>query len=146
MKQGICTVLGMIGAAIASLFGGWSAAVIVLLICMTIDYFTGLVVAGVFHASPKSKNGGLESKAGRKGLLRKFTTLCLVVVAHLIDVLLGTNYLRDAVVIAFCLNEIISIIENAGLMGVPIPKALTRAIDVLQNKADEGKDDKNDGE
>lgn len=137
MKAYICSAAGIFGGAVAWLFGGWSAAIIVLLICMAIDYITGLIVAGVFHKSPKSASGGLESKAGWKGLIRKVVTLMIVVIAHLIDKLLGANYLRDAVVIAFCLNEIISIIENAGLMGIPIPKALKRAIDVLQEKYDD---------
>lgn len=141
MKQFVCWIGGLLGAAVSYCFGGWSAAIAVLLILMAIDYITGLVVAGVFHASPKSTNGGLESKAGWKGLIRKVVTWMIVVVAHLIDQLLGANYLRDAVVIAFCLNEIISIIENAGLMGIPIPKALTKAIDVLQEKTKEQNED-----
>lgn len=137
MREYICAAGGIVGGAIAYLFGGWSSAIIVLLICMAIDYLSGLIVAGVFHASPKSKHGGLESKAGWKGLLRKFVTLMIVVVANMIDKLLGLTYIRDAVVIAFSLNEVISIIENAGLMGVPIPAALMGAIDLLQDKSKE---------
>lgn len=137
MKSGFCTVVGMVGGAIASLFGGWDAALLTLLICMAIDYITGLVVAGVFHASPKSENGGLESWAGWKGLIRKVVTLFIVVIAQLLDKSIGTTYIRDAVVIAFAVNEILSIIENAGLMGVPIPNVLMRAIDVLKSKSDD---------
>ena len=61
-------------------------------------------------------------------------TLCLVLTAHFADVLLGVTYVRDAVIIAFCVNEILSILENAGLMGVPIPAVLTKALDVLRKK------------
>lgn len=136
-KKIVCTTIGMVGGAISTVFGGWSAALMVLLICMAVDYITGLVVAGVFHASPNSPNGGLESRAGLKGLLRKGATLLIVLIAHCLDVLLSTAYIREAVVIAFCANEILSIIENAGLMGVPIPKVLTKAIDVLRSKDDE---------
>lgn len=135
MREYICAAGGIVGGAIAYLFGGWSAAIVVLLICMAIDYLTGLIVAGVFHASPKSANGGLESKAGWKGLLRKFVTLLIVVIANMIDKLLDLTYIRDAVVIAFCLNEIISIVENAGLMGIPIPRVIMKGIDLLQEKA-----------
>ena len=137
MKHFICAAGGVIGGIIATLFGGWTEGLLVLVILMAIDYFSGLVVAGVFHRSPKSANGGLESKAGLKGLMRKIFVLALVAVAHLIDRLIGTNYIRDAVVIAFCLNEVISILENAGLMGIPIPKVLQKAIDVLRDKAGE---------
>lgn len=133
-KALFCAAVGSVGGAVAWMFGGWDAALITLLVCMGIDYVTGLIVAGVFHKSKKSANGGLESKAGFKGLLRKIMVLMTVVVAGCADRLLGSTYLRDAVVIAFCANEILSVLENAGLMGVPIPKALARAIDVLQNK------------
>ena len=50
------------------------------------------------------------------------------------DILLGTTYIRDAVCISFCLNELLSIVENTSLMGVPFPPAIKKAIDVLQNK------------
>ena len=134
MKNTVCTTLGIIGGYIASLFGGWNAALGVLMTCMAIDYATGLIVAGVFHKSPKSPGGGLESMAGWKGLCRKFVTLMIVLVAHEMDVLLGIQYVRDAVVVGFCVNEIISILENAGRMGLPIPGVLTEAIDQLKKR------------
>ena len=77
-KQMICTSAGAVGGFIASAFGGFDAAMITLLIFMTADYITGLLVAGVFHASPKSETGALESKAGFKGLVRKGMTLLFV--------------------------------------------------------------------
>ena len=135
MKNSVCTALGIVGGYIASLFGGWNAALGALLTCMAIDYTTGLIVAGVFHASPKSPGGGLESMAGWKGLARKFVTLMIVLVAHEMDVLLGIQYIRDAVIIGFCANEVISILENAGLMGLPIPAVLSDAIDQLRKES-----------
>lgn len=80
----------------------------------------------------------MESRAGWKGLCRKGVTLLVVLVACRLDLLTGANFIRDAVVIAFIANEAISILENAGLMGVPIPVVITRAIDVLKNKAEGG--------
>lgn len=136
MKETICTGIGFVGSYIASLFGGWDAALITLLIFLGIDYITGLVVAGVFHKSEKTKNGALESRAGWKGLCRKGVTLLVVLVACRLDLILGSTFIRDAVVIAFIVNETISIVENAGLMGVPIPKVITNAIEVLKKKAD----------
>ena len=105
---------------------------------MGIDYLTGLLVAGVFHNSSKSETGALESRAGWKGLCRKGVTLLIVMIAARLDLILGTTVIRDAVVIAFVANETISIVENAGLMGVPIPAAIIRAIDVLNAKAQQG--------
>lgn len=135
MKNTICATLGMFGSFIASLFGGWSAALTTLLIFMLIDYATGLVVAGVFHKSPKTANGGLESKAGLKGLARKCSILLLVLVGYRLDLAIGTTYIRDGVCIAFIVNELISIVENAGLMGLPIPAVITNAIEVLTHKS-----------
>ena len=111
-----------------------------LIIFMAIDYITGLIVAGVFHNSEKTANGALESRAGWKGLCRKGVTLLVVLVACRLDLVMGSNFIRDAVIIAFVANETISIIENAGLMGIPIPAAIMRAIEILKNKAEsEGK-------
>ena len=137
MKNGFCTMIGAIGALIASLFGGWDTALATLMIFMATDYVTGLIVAGVFHTSQKSENGALESRAGWKGLCRKGVTLLVVLVACRLDLITGTNFIRDAVIMAFICNETISIIENAGLMGIDIPPALTAAIEVLKKKSDD---------
>lgn len=136
MKDFICTAVGMIGAAVAAFFGGWDGAMTTLVIFMAIDYATGLLVAGVFHKSEKAQHGGLESRAGWKGLVRKGVTLLIVYVACRLDILLGTNYVRDAVIIAFVLNEVLSITENAALMGVPIPAPIQKAIELLRAKSE----------
>ena len=137
MKNMVCSVVGMIGSTIAGIFGGWSSGLTTLLIFMAIDYISGLVVAGVFHASPKSETGALESRAGWKGLVRKGMTLLIVLIGCRLDMLLGLNYIRDALVIAFILNEVISITENAGLMGVPMVKPLKDAIELLKDRSEE---------
>lgn len=136
MKTGICTAVGVVGGFIASLFGGWDAALTTLLIFMGVDYATGLIVAGVFHRSQKSTDGALESRAGWKGLCRKGTTLLAVLVACRLDLVTGSTFIRDTTIIAFVANETISIIENAGLMGVPIPAVVAKAIDILKQKAE----------
>lgn len=135
MKKMICTVTGVIGSWLASMFGGWDSALITLLIFMAIDYISGLIVAGVFHNSKKSGSGSLESLAGWKGLCRKGMTLLFVLIAYRLDLAIGVNYLRNAVIIGFMANELISIVENAGLMGLPLPSAVTKAVDVLTQKA-----------
>ena len=139
-KFGLLTIIGAIGAFISNLFGGWDMALTTLIIFMAIDYLTGLTVAGVFHKSGKSENGSLESRAGWKGLCRKGMTLLIVLVAVRLDLAMGTTVIKDAVVIAYIVNEALSIIENAGLMGLPIPNVIKKAIDVLQKKDDENAD------
>lgn len=131
------SIIGIIGGVISTAFGGWSAALTTLVIFMAIDYVTGLMVAGVFKKSKKTNNGALESRAGFKGLCRKGVTLLIVLVSCRLDLVLGSNFVRDAVVIAFIANETISIIENAGLMGIPIPSVIVRAIEVLKTKSEE---------
>ena len=143
MKDWICTAIGIAGSWIASLFGGFDAALITLLIFMIVDYATGLIVAGVFHKSEKTESGALESRAGWKGLCRKGVSLLVVLVACRLDMIMGSNFIRDATVIAFVANETISIIENAGLMGVPIPTVITKDIEVLKKKS-ESEENKND--
>ena len=132
LKNVVCYICGVFTAIITNCFGGWSGAMTTLLIFMAIDYITGIIVATVFKKSGKSATGGLESRAGWKGLCKKGVTLVIVLVAYRLDLLIGTSYIKDAVVIAFCTNELISIVENAGLMGVPIPDTITKTIDVLK--------------
>lgn len=134
MKAYICSAIGLIGGSIAYLFGGWDASMVTLLICMMCDYITGLIVAGVFHKSKKTKTGNLESRAGWKGICKKFVTLLFIIIANRLDMQMGTQFIRDAVCITFITNELLSIVENAGLMGIPLPDALTKAIAVLHNK------------
>lgn len=141
MKEYLCTAIGVIGGAVSALVGGWSEGMAVLITAMAIDYITGLMVAGIFHASPKSESGSLESRAGWKGLCRKFVTLMIVVLAHGLDDVLNISYVKDAMIIGFVSNETISIIENAGLMGIPMPPVINRAIDLLTTKQ-ESIDDK----
>ena len=136
MKYTFSAVVGIIGGALAALLGGWDLAIQTLLIFMGIDYITGLMIAGIFHKSPKTKSGSLSSLIGWKGLCRKGMVLLIVSVAVRLDMLVGTDFIRDAVVIAYCTNEAISIIENAGIIGIPIPKPILNAIDTLKNKED----------
>ena len=136
MKNILCTTAGVVGSFVASLFGGWDTGIATLLLFMGIDFFSGLAVAGIFKKSTKTKTGALESRAGWKGLCRKSMTLLFVLIAFRLDLAIGTNYIRDAVIIGFMANELISIVENAGLMGLPLPGVLTKAIDVLKKKAE----------
>ena len=136
IKIFILSGVACVGAAMASLLGGWNGAMTTLVILMFIDYVTGIIVAGVFHASPKSSGGALSSAVGFKGICRKFVILLIVVVACRVDLLLDTNIIRDATCIGFCVNELVSITENAGLMGIPLPRKLVEAIEVLRGDND----------
>lgn len=135
-KNMICSAIGIIGAVIAKFLGGWDNSMITLVIFMSVDYISGLAVAAIFNKSPKSENGGLESKAGFKGLCRKCMTLIFVMIAHRLDLMLNIDYMRNVVIIGFCANELISIIENSGTMGLPLPAVITNAVDILKKKGE----------
>ena len=143
MKDEISTIAGLIGGFIATLLGGWDSALITLVIFMAIDFTTGLIAAAL-GKSKHSWTGRLSSKAGWYGLAKKFCTLLIIVVAVRIDILIGTTYVRDATCIGFCVNELLSIVENTSLMGVPYPDAIKKAIDVLQKKAGKMNEDASD--
>jgi toxin secretion/phage lysis holin len=137
LKIVVCTIFGVVGSFIAKLFGGWTEDMVTLIIFMAIDFVMGLVVAGVFHKSNKSETGSLNSHAGWKGLCKKCTVLLFVLIAYRLDLLMNTDYIRTSVIIGFIANEGISIIENAGLMGIPLPNIITKAIDNLKNRGDQ---------
>ena len=137
MRISICAAAGVVGGIIATFFGGWSDGLTTLVIFMCIDYISGFVVAGVFKKSRKTESGALESRAGWKGLCRKCMTLVLVLVAYRLDLLRGEGTLiRDAVTIGFTINEGLSILENAVLMGLKVPDPLRKALEVLAPKAE----------
>ena len=134
MKQTLCTVLGVVGSALAAAFGGWDAALMALLVCISVDYISGSIVALVFHKSTKSETGAYNSAYGLKGLCKKCLMLLFVLVAVQLDALMGADYVRDAVCIGFCTNEVLSITENLGLAGIPMPQAVVKALEQLQKK------------
>ena len=134
MKETACAAVGLIGSACLWAFGGWDAAMAALVVCMAVDYLSGSIVALVFHNSKKTETGAYNSTYGLKGLCKKCMMLLFVLVAVQIDQILGIDYARDAVCIGFCANEVLSIVENLGLAGIPMPQAVTKALEQLQQK------------
>lgn len=130
----IYAFLGAVGSCIAGALGGWSSALATLLIFIIIDYVTGILVATIFTNSPKTENGGVSSKVGFAGIAKKIMIFLIVWVGYRLDLALGVDYIKNAVVIAYIVNELISITENAGLMGVPLPSVITKALELLKEK------------
>lgn len=137
IKNTAVVIAGVVGSGIAAAFGGFGVALQVLIMFIIVDYITGLVVAGLFQKSGKTENGALESRAGWKGLCKKVFTLVLVIVAAQVDRLIGQgSFVRDAVILTFVVNEGLSILENIGLMGVPLPDRLKNALEILKSKTE----------
>lgn len=133
-KAAVMAGAAAVGGVMGRLYGDWTSAMTTLLIFMAIDYAMGLIVAGVFKNSDKTEGGGLSSRVCWQGLWRKGVTLLVVLVAARLDITLGTSIVRDAVVLAYIANETISIMESAGLMGVPWPEPIRNALEQLQGK------------
>ena len=136
-KLEVSVVCGILAGVFSQIFGEWSQDLFALIIFMGVDFVTGILVAILFRKSPKSKNGGLSSKTCWRGIAKKVVTLLMVAVAHQADIILDAGYLRNAVVIAFCASETISIMENASAMGVlpaPVQKIMDKILDMFNNK------------
>ncbi len=131
-KYKLMGFLGAIGAFTSNNFGGWDSAINTLIIFMSLDYITGFLVAAVFKKSSKSKEGTLKSEIGFKGLFKKSIILTIVFISVRLDLIMNTRFIRDTVIIAYIVNETISIIENVGLMGIPIPKIIKNSIEALK--------------
>lgn len=140
LKIYVCAMFGAIGAFISWLFGGWSEDMLTLIILMISDYITGVIVAAFFKKSKKSENGSLSSVAGLKGLCKKGVMLLVVLIAHRLDISLGVEYIKSTAIIGFIANETISVTENIGLMGVPLPEVIKRALEVLKGKSENKKE------
>lgn len=114
--------------------GGFDLFLEALLVCMVIDYAMGLTIAGLYQRSKKSDSGGLDSFVGWMGISKKITSLLFIIVGVELQKMTGVPGIREGIIIALVLNELISIIENAGLIGIPVPNVLIKAIDLLKEK------------
>lgn len=128
--------ISFIISGISFIYGGWTQLLTTLCICMIIDTLTALAVSAM-GKSPKSDKGSLSSSAFVNGCFKKIFSLIFIIVAHRIDLLTGNEYFKTSVSIGFILNEILSIIENAGLAGVKWPPAVTKMIDILKKESEE---------
>lgn len=125
------TGAAVVGAVVGYFFGGWSELLGILLASVILDYVTGVLAA--------SKEGTLRSAVGFKRIPKKVMIFVLVAVGHLIDRAVGTNGLfRDATIFFYLANELLSIVENAGRMGLPVPEQIQQAVEVLKGKSKRG--------
>ena len=140
IKNTVLFIVSAIGSFIAEHLGGFDTLMKALLMFMLVDYLTGLAVAFVFHKSTKTKNGGASSLVGFKGIVKKFCMLLLVGLAVELDRIIGVDYTRSLAIMFFIGNEGISVLENMGLMGVPYPEFLHKALEAMKEKGDKGED------
>lgn len=135
---GALGAFAVVGGALGQLFGGWDVALQVLCLMMAFDYITGVVCALVWKKSLKSEDGAFDSKASIKGIFRKMGVLLAVLIACKLDVFMGTEFVRMAAITFFIANDGFSVIENLGIMGVPMPDVIKNAFEALKGKEDKG--------
>ena len=116
----------LLGGLGGFLFGDWDLPLKILLTSMVLDYVSGMLKA--FYL------GEVSSRVGYKGLIKKVGILFTIVVANLTDIVLGLTIFRSAICMFFCMNELISVLENIAALGVPIPDILSDRL--IQTKGD----------
>ena len=121
------------GGAAAGLFVRMPIAVKLLMLLMTLDYFSG-IGAALLGKSRKSDTGALSSKVGFAGLAKKAMILVIVLLAAILDNVTGSAACTGAVTMFYIVNESLSILENAALLGVPIPEKLKQTLDVAKKE------------
>lgn len=141
IKNIILIGISAIGSFLSGFLGGVDKMLTVLLCFMAIDYVTGVSVAMFFKKSTKTESGGASSKEGFKGIVRKMCILMLVGIAHCLDAVMGFEYMRMLAIFFFLGNEGISILENMGLMGIPYPKFIKDALEVIKDKGNKEVDE-----
>ncbi|MGX1461723.1 toxin secretion/phage lysis holin [Bacillus thuringiensis] len=123
----IKTSIATLGSFYGYFFGEWDTAFQILLTLVMIDYITGMIAAGY--------NGELKSKVGFKGIAKKLMLFLLVGVAVQLDTIMGINStIREATIFFFIGNELLSILENCGRLGIPLPDVLYNAVHILNSK------------
>lgn len=138
MKGYLNTLIGMLGAGLTIVFGELSPMLVALCVAMLIDYVSGMLVALVFKNSPKTNSGKASSEVCIRGLVKKLFMLVLVAMGNRLDLALNVNFVKMGIIYAFLSNEVLSIIENATLMGIPVPEVIKNALDILNGKNSEG--------
>ena len=130
------SILSVAVTFLSNLFGGWNTSLVTLIIFMALDYLTGLICSLVWKKSDKSESGAYDSKVGLKGLFKKVGILFMVLIAARLDLLINAvenKYICTAVILFFITNEGLSIVENLGIMGLPLPKVIKDAFCKLKS-------------
>jgi len=136
MENTFKTLVAAGGAAVSFFFGGWSTLLGVLLAFVVMDYLSGMVAAGI--------EGSLCSSVGLRGIARKVFIFGMVAVAHLVDTAIADGHVfRDATIFFYLANELLSIVENSGRIGLPVPDVIKQAVGVLKGKSGGGEKNAN---
>lgn len=138
LKNIVSVTTGAIGSLLINLIGKPTDDLIILIVLMIIDLVVGFLISAIWQKSTKTDTGKLSSGVMFKGIIKKFFTIVIVVIACQLDILLAMNVIRHIVIIALVVEEILSITENIAITGIKIPTIITRALDVLEKEVKNG--------
>ncbi|MEV2911170.1 phage holin family protein [Paenibacillus larvae] len=128
-----------VGGFTSFFYGGWNALLTALLVVVSVDYVTGLMAAyKEGRDQPEDDSKGLSSEVGFWGLAKKGLLFLIVGLGHHVDLILGVNALMSGAIYFFVANELISITENLGRVGIKMPDQLKDVIAVLKGKGEGG--------
>lgn len=116
-------VFALVGGSITAVLGGWDLALQVLVLFVVLDYITGLVAAWYRKV--------LNSQVGFRGICKKVLLFIPVAICYALDQVIGQEILRSLAIFFYIANEGLSITENLGLCGVPVPEPLMGALEQL---------------
>lgn len=119
-----------LGGLLTNYLGGWDTVMQVLVIFVVLDYLTGIIAAWYEKK--------LDSGVGYRGIPKKILVFAIVGLAYQIDKTLGQELFRSLATWFYLANEALSVIENCGRVGVPIPSFLRTALEQLKDKSDAG--------
>lgn len=143
LKNIVSIASGAIGSLLINLIGKPTDDLIILIVLMIIDLVVGFLISAIWQKSSKTDSGKLSSSVMFKGIVKKFFTLVIVVIAFQLDKLLVMNVIRHIVIIAFIVEETLSITENIAITGIKIPSIITKALDVLERSVKDDFPDSN---
>ena len=138
LKNIVSITTGTFGSLLINLIGKPTDDLLILIVLMIIDLIVGFLISAIWQKSSKTDSGKLSSSVMFKGIVKKFFTLVIVVIAFHLDKLLAMNVIRHIVIISFIVEEILSITENIAITGIKIPRIVTKALDVLEKEVKDG--------
>lgn len=144
IKSIVSFITGTIGSLLINLIGKPTDDLLILIILMNIDLVVGFLISAIWQKSSKTDSGKLSSRVMFKGIVKKFLTLVILVISYQLDILLAMNVIRHIAIIAFIIEEIVSVTENIAITGIKIPAIISKALDVLEKEVKNGFSNRNE--
>lgn len=139
----VLMILSVIGSIVINLLGGWDTQLQTMIILMALDVITGTLIAMFWNKSPNSTRGAYDTQIAFKGGMKKLVVFVAIAFAVLVDKLFvyaigADDYVRTSVILYYSGVEGASLVENLGIMGIPLPSVIINAFETLQDRGRNG--------